>query len=130
MPYHKHAKQIPRFLLISGDHSLLLQFGANYERLHECLAKVTLRKLQKFSSIKNPQTLEQAIGQAYLLMFSAYEDTEQLIKLTADKRTLAERSWSKAVVKCFSNHGRVMQWLRRMKEHVLDTFKIDSVHLE
>ena len=63
-------------------------------------------------------------------MFSAYEDTEQLIKLTADKRTLAERSWSKAVVKCFSNHGRVMQWLRRMKEHVLDTFKIDSVHLE
>jgi hypothetical protein len=52
--------------------------------------------------------LDIAVGQAYLLIFSVYDDAEPHIKLTNDKRGLAEKNWSKSVAKCFSNHGRVM----------------------
>ena len=54
-----------------------------------------------------------------MLLLLSEIDTS-MIEMTIDRKNLMEKNWNKGVQKYFSNAGRVVQNLRKVKEYVDD----------
>lgn len=102
-------KFLPSFLLsgpVPSD-ELIESYRSHAQRYAEALNLITAKKVYTFKSAKIPvSNKEKNIGLIMMTLFAAFVDST--IRLTNDKASLFEKSWTTGVLPYFQNCGRVI----------------------
>lgn len=110
-------KFLPAFLSTGPAPSdeLLESYRSHALRYAESLLLITAKKVYTFKSAKIPvSNKEKNIGLILMTLFAAFVDPA--IRLTNDKASLFDKSWTTGVLPYFQNCGRVIQNLKKLKD--------------
>lgn len=102
---------------MSALDDLYKSYEEHAARFSETISVITVKRVHSFKSVKLPPLkAEHNIGLIIMSLFSAFVDNS--IRLTNDKSTLFDKTWTTGVLPYFQNCGKVVQNLKKLKDSI------------
>lgn len=92
---------------------MLREYHESQLECERAVALVNIRKVQAYKGLKQPTQSEVNVGLCLMLIMSSVDGS---IRLNHDKTQLLDKSWNTSIAKYYTNSGKVVQNVRKLRD--------------